>query len=228
MRTSLRHNPDSGVLHVTFDHPGEQLVAEAGAMIAQDSLVELTTSVRGGLASALVQSVFGGGGLLQNTFTASAPGQSLLLAPPFEGSIASFELTGGTELCLQSGAYLASTVDVELDASWKGPKGWISSASMPLRVRGHGTVWFCAYGALHTIDLGAGSPGYVCDGSHLVGYTLGVECRTKRLDGVRGLSFGSQGLVCYLSGEGKAWLQTRNPAALAQLLHPHRPLGRPR
>jgi len=40
------------------------------------------------------------------------------------------------------------------------------------------------------------------------------------------LFFSGEGLVCRFQGQGRLWMQTRNPGALASFLHPFRPVQR--
>lgn len=225
MKTEIRHNPDFGVLRVVFDQPGEQLLTESGAMVARDSALDMKTNMQGGVGGALKRKLLGGESLFMNTFTATAPGQSLFVAPAAEGMIEEHVLRPGMELFLQSGAYLASTPGVSLDTKWQGAKGFFSGGLFLLRAYGEGTVWFASYGGLHAIDVGAQYYGYVCDNSHMVAFSQGLTYNVKKLGGLKSLFFSGEGLVCEFSGQGRLWLQTRNPGALAAFLHPFRSVG---
>ena len=225
MQSEIRHNPDFGALRIQFDRAGEQIVTEAGAMVARDSAVDMQTNMQGGLGGALKRRLLGGESLFQNTFTATAPGQSLWLAPAAEGTVETLHLQAGMEVFLQSGAYMASTPGVTLDTRWQGAKGFFAGGMFLLRAYGEGQVWFSSYGALHTVDLGPSCPGYVCDNSHMIAFTSGLSYQVKKLGGLKSLFFSGEGLVCEFSGVGRLWLQTRNPASLAQFLHPFRAVG---
>ncbi len=225
MRSEIRHNPDFGVIRVQFDLPGEQVVTEAGAMVARDTAVTMTTNMQGGFGSALKRKLLGGESLFQNTFTATQPGQTLYVAPAAEGTVERIVLQPGMELFLQSGAYLASTPGVQLDTQWQGAKGFFSGGLFLLRAHGQGELWFASYGGLHTVDIGTQYPGYVCDNSHMVAFTQGLRYNVRKLGGIKSLFFSGEGLVCDFSGQGRLWMQTRNPASLAAFLHPFRPVG---
>ena len=128
--------------------------------------------MRGGLGSALKRKLLGGESLFQNTFTASAPGETLWIAPAPEGAIEQFDLQPGVELFLQSGAYLASTAGVQLDTKWQGARGFFSGEGLfLLRAHGQGTLWFSSYGGIHYVDIGQQYQGYVCDTTHMVAFT---------------------------------------------------------
>lgn len=222
MRSEVRHNPDFGVVRVVFDQPGEEIVTESGAMVARDSAVQMKTNMQGGFGSALKRKLLGGESLFQNTFTATAPNQSLWFAPAAEGTVQEFTLQPGMELFLQSGAYLGSTSGVILDSKWQGAKGFFSGGLFLLRAYGQGQIWFSAYGGLHPVDIGRDYYGYVCDNSHMVAFTHGLQYNVKKLGGLKSLFFSGEGLVCEFNGQGRLWLQTRNPASLAAFLHPFR------
>ena len=146
--------PTSASVQVVFDQPGEQLITESGAMVARDSGVEMKTSLQGGIGGALKRKLLGGESLFQNTFTATAPGQTLWFAPAPEGAIECITIQPGMELFLQSGAYLASTPGVTLDTKWQGAKGFFSGGLFLLRAYGQGYLWFNCYGGLHAVDIG--------------------------------------------------------------------------
>ncbi len=81
MQSEVLHNPDFGVLRVTFEQPGEEISTEAGAMVGRDSLVQMRTNMQGGFGSAFKRKLLGGESLFQNTFTATQPGQTVWIAP---------------------------------------------------------------------------------------------------------------------------------------------------
>ncbi|MGK4000683.1 TIGR00266 family protein [Sorangium sp. So ce1024] len=225
MRDEIRDNPEFGVLHVTFEHAGEQIIAESGAMVARDEAIDMKTSLQGGLASALKRRLTAGESLFQNTFTATAPMQSLRLAPAPEGSIERIILRSGMEVFLQSGAYLASTPGITLDTKWQGAKGFFAGGLSLLRAYGEGLIWFSSYGGIHAIDVGREHEGYICDNTHLLAFTEGLRYQVRKLAGLKGLFLSGEGLVCEFHGHGRLWLQTRNPGALSAFLHPFRPVG---
>jgi uncharacterized protein (AIM24 family) len=105
MQYQLVDKPDFAVIQVRFDQPGEQLIAESGAMVARDAGIEMKSSIQGGLGGALKRKMLGGESLFQNTFTATQAGQSIWLAPAPEGDIVNLDMNGQHELMLNSGAY---------------------------------------------------------------------------------------------------------------------------
>ena len=224
MRHQILHNPDFGVIQIHFDQPGEQVISESGAMVARDTAIEMKTNLQGGLGGALKRKLLGGESLFQNTFTCTAPGQTLWIAPAPEGAIECITLQPGQEMFLQSGAYLASTPGITLDTKWQGAKGFFSGGLFLLRAHGQGFLWFSAYGGLHTVDIGQSYSGYICDNTHMVAFTQGLQYNVTKLGGLKSLFLSGEGLVCQFQGQGRLWMQTRNPGSLAAFLHPFRPV----
>ncbi len=222
MQHQLIDTPDFGMLQVTFDQPGEKIVSEAGAMVAMDTAIKMETSMRGGLMAAAKRKLLGGESLFQNTFTASAPGQRLFLAPGPEGDLRAMNLAPGQNFFLQSGAYVAHVGDqLVLDTKFGGVKGFFGGVGLfMIKVTGPGTVYYSAYGALHEIDVPP--EGYTVDNAHLVGFTEGLNYNVRKFGGFKGLFFSGEGLVCDFQGQGRIYLQTRNAGSLAAFLHPYR------
>ena len=122
---------------------------------------------------------------------------------------------------LSSGAFLASAPTVQLDTKWGGAKGFFSGTGMFLLVaQGTGPLFFCAYGGIHAVDVGPA--GYICDTSHIVGFTGGLQYTVNKVGGMKSLFFSGEGLVCTFHGQGRLWISTRNPSGLVSFVHPFR------
>jgi uncharacterized protein (TIGR00266 family) len=224
MRHEIVDAPDFGLLKITFDAPGERVVAESGAMVAMGAEVDVQTSMRGGLLAAAKRKVLGGESIFQNTFTAKAGGQSLFLAAPAEGDLKEMDLAPGQSFFLQSGAYVAHVGDqLVLDTKWGGVKSFFSGVGFfMLRLSGPGKLFFACYGALHAVNVGP--QGYTADTGHIVAFTDGLDYSVRPFGGMKGLFFSGEGLVCDFRGSGTVYLQTRNPSSLAGFLQPYRPV----
>jgi len=222
MQFDIRQRPDFSIARVQFDQPGEQMVVEASAMVARDKGVEMKTQMQGGLMGAMKRKMLGGESVFQNTFTATAPGQSLWLAPGPDGDMEQVILDGQTPLMMASGAYVASVPSVTLDTKWGGAKGFFSGTGMfLLKTEGSGPVFFGAYGGLHAVDVGP--QGYICDTGHIVAFTGGLQYDVTSVGGLGGLFASGEGLVARFSGQGRLWIATRQAKTLARFLHPFRP-----
>jgi len=222
MDYEIRQRPNFSVTRVTFDEPGEEMIVEASAMVAMDDGVEMETNMQGGLMQSAKRSMLGGESLFQNTFTAQSAGETLWIAPPAEGDIVSFDMDGSHPIYLSSGNFIASGPNVEVDSEFKGAKGFFSGTSMfMLRATGIGPLLLGSYGAVHPVDVG--QEGYIVDNNHIVGFTGGLDYDIRKVGGLLSFAAGGEGIVCEFHGEGRVWLSTRSPDALASFLNPYRP-----
>lgn len=225
MNYEILDSPDFALLQITMD-AGERVVAESGAMVAQDGQISVETSMRGGLLGAAKRKLLGGESLFQNTFTANAGSQRLYLAAASEGDLRAQELAPGEEFFLTSGAYVAHLGDeLEIDTKFGGVKGFFSGVGLfMLRIVGPGTVFYGSYGALHPVEVGA--EGYTVDTGHIVGFTHGLSYKVRAFNGFKGLFFSGEGLIAEFDGQGTVFAQTRNASSLVSFIHPFRPVKR--
>ena len=227
MQYEILDAPDFGFVRVSFDGPGETLTTESAAMVARDTHVSMTTNMPGGLLGAAKRKLLGGESLFQNTFTASGPGQRLLIAPAPEGDVRVHGLRRGEGLFLSSGNWLANGGGVTLDTKWGGARGFFSGTGLfLLRCDGEGPVFFSSAGAIHEVEVGPA--GYICDTSHVVGFTGALQYSVRKVGGLKSLFFSGEGLVCEFRGQGRLWIATRSADRLAAFLHPFRPVQRQR
>jgi uncharacterized protein (TIGR00266 family) len=225
MQFEILDSPDFALLQLSLD-AGDEVVAEAGAMVAQDSQITVQTNMRGGFLGAAKRKLLGGESLFQNTFQSQAAGQRLYLAAPSEGDMLSRELGPGEEFFLTSGAYVAHVgKDLQIDTKFGGVKGFFSGVGLfMLRIVGPGRLFYGSYGALHSVEVGA--EGYIVDTGHIVGFTSGLSYKIRAFNGFKGLFFSGEGIVAEFQGEGTVFTQTRNAAGLAAFLHPFRAVER--
>lgn len=221
MRHEILGSPDFTTARVTFDQAGESVVAESGAMLSRSGGVQMKTAMRGGLIAAAKRKVMGGESLFQNTFTATAAGQELMLAPAPEGDLQSRVLQANEPFFLQSGAYVAHMGDdLKIDTAWGGARGFFSGVGFfLLKIVGPGTVLYGSYGAIHAVEVDGS---YICDTDHIVGFSAGLDYKIEKFGGFKSLFLSGEGLVCHFHGRGTLLLQTRNPTTLAHFLEPYR------
>lgn len=203
---------------------GEAISAEAGAMVSMSDGIALQTTAKGGVFSALKRSVLGGESFFLNTFTADEGGE-VTLAPTLPGDVLTIGLRGET-LYAQSGSYIASSLEIQIDTKWGGARTFFSREGLfLLKISGTGNVFLSSYGAIHEIELSAGQK-YVVDTGHMVAWTEGVAYNVKRVGGLKSTLFSGEGLVCELTGPGKIMIQSRSADAFLAWLIPQIPKDR--
>ena len=220
MDYEVLHKPSYALARVTMN-PGEQLQAETGAMVSMSDTIKIETSARGGLFGGLRRSVLGGESFFVNTFTAEQPGE-VTIAPSLPGDIEAIELSNET-LLVQSGSFLAATMNIEVDSQWGGARSFFSREGLfLLRCSGRGLLFISSYGAIHRIDLGQGER-YTVDTGHMVAFDESVRYDVGRSGGWKTTLLGGEGLVCKLEGPGRFFMQTRSEDAFVSWLAPKLP-----
>ncbi|MCH9719663.1 MAG: TIGR00266 family protein [Actinomycetia bacterium] len=220
MHSEIKFSPSFASAEVTLS-PGEACKAEAGAMLGMAG-VEIETSTQGGLMKGLKRSVLGGESFFMNTFTAGNAGGTVTFAPTLPGDIVSWQLTGQT-VYLQSGAYLASAMGIEVDTKFGGGKTFFSSEGLfILKCSGHGELLVSSYGAIDAKQLAAGES-YTVDTGHMVGWSEGVQYNVRKVGNWKSTFLSGEGLVVDLTGPGMIYTQTRSQDAFLDWLLPKIP-----
>lgn len=221
MQVNIDYRPSYATAKVALD-PGEEIVVEAGAMVAMSSDLEIETKARGGFLKSLSRATLGGESFFLNTYSAPASGGMIYLAPALPGDMKLLELSGET-IMVQSGSYIASTPSLDVDTKWSGAKTFFASEGLiMLKVHGVGSLLVASYGAIEEIVLGPGER-FTVDTGHLVTFTEGMGFNVRKIAGWKSTLFGGEGLVVDLTGPGTATLQTRSEDAFLSWLLPKLP-----
>lgn len=220
MKHETMYRPAYSLLKINLSG-GETVQAEAGAMVSMSGGIEIETKMKGGLFGALKRSMLGGESFFLNTFRAQQEGE-ILFAPSLPGDIAIIEMQNQT-FYAQSGAYIASSPELEIDTKWGGAKTFFSREGLfLLKIVGSGTLYLSSYGAIHEIELRDGET-YRVDTGHMVAFAQGVDYRVTKVGGLKSTLFSGEGLVCELTGPGKIFIQSRSADAFLSWLIPQLP-----
>ena len=218
MNIELLHQPDSAIARVLLD-AGEELVAQAGAMIAMSGYINTSTTLRqgkgGGILGGLKRMV-AGESLFLSVFRSPTTGGEVFLSPKLMGDMLLYEMTGN-ELVVQASSYLASASDVDIDLGFQGFKSFFSGESIFwLTITGYGPVLLNSFGGIYEIPVNGE---YIVDTGHIVAFenTLSFKI-TKANPSWWGAFFGGEGLVCRFQGQGKVYCQTHNTGAFGGLI----------
>jgi len=203
---------------------GESLNAESGAMVSMSEGIQMDTHIRGGLFSGLKRTVLGGESFFINTFKANQPGE-VTVAPALPGDLAYHAMDGET-LFVQSGSYIASSTEIQVDTKWGGARSFFSREGLfLLKATGRGHLFMSSYGAIHELTLAAGQK-YTVDTGHMVAFQEGVQYNVRRSGSWKTTIFGGEGLVVELTGPGKIYMQTRSPESFLSWIVPKLPFKR--
>ncbi len=217
MKLDILNQPDSAIAKIDLA-PHEELVAEAGSMVAMSTGIETSTTLRqgkgGGVFGGLKRMVAGESLFLSVFRTGAIPGE-VFLAPKLLGDILPYQLSGTQSLVVQATGYLASTPQVDIDLGFQGFRSLFSGESIFwLNISGRGLLLLSAFGGIYEIDVDGE---YVVDTGHIVAFEQSLSFSIGKANASWwGAILGGEGLVCRFQGKGKVYCQTHNPGAFGQ------------
>lgn len=213
---SILGAPDYAFLEVKV--PANQTIkVEASAMATMDTNLEMKTKFKGGLSRFL-----SGESIFINEFTAKGAAGTIGIAPASPGDLRHLHLSGSDTVYLQSSAFLASGMGVNVESKWQGfTKGFFSGEGLFLiRCTGQGDLFFNSYGAILPITV---TDNYVVDTGNIVAFTGGLDYEIKSIGGMKSLFLSGEGLVAKFRGQGTVWIQTKKLRPLVYWANPFRP-----
>lgn len=203
MKYRILSKPSYSLLELQLEN--EEVIAETGAMVYMKN-VELKTEMKGGLLGGLKRTLLGGESFFINRFYSK--GEGLLgLAPPYSGDVVHIPISG--RIYAQSGAFLASNPEIEIDTKWGGAKTFFSGEGLfLLKLEGNGDVFLSSFGGVEKIELKNES--LIVDTGHIVAFDDNLEFKVKKVGGLKSTILSGEGLVAEFTGEGDVWIQTRS------------------
>ncbi len=223
MDIELLHQPDSAISRVTLE-AGEELVAEAGSMIAMSGFISANTTLRQGKGGGILggmKRMVAGESLFLSVFRSPRDGGEIFIAPKLIGDIMLYQMTG-QELVVQATSYLASASDVDIDLGFQGLKSLFSGESIFwLSLTGNGELLLTSFGGIYEVPVNGE---YIVDTGHIVAFEKSLTFNIGKANPSWWGSFlGGEGLVCRFQGQGKLYCQTHNSGAFGQLVGSHLP-----
>jgi uncharacterized protein (TIGR00266 family) len=204
--------------------PGESAIAEAGAMMYKDPVIQME-SVFGDGSQAMTSGTFmdklvgagkrllTGESLFITVFSNAGSGKArVAFGAPYPGNIIPMPLSslGGRLIC-QKDSFLCAARGVSIGIAFQrkiltglfGGEGFIME-----KLEGDGMVFVHAGGTLVERELAAGEVLHVDTGC-VVGYQDSVDFDIQQAGGVKTILFGGEGaFFAVLRGPGKVWLQS--------------------
>lgn len=217
------YGEDMQFVEVELD-PGESVVAEAGAMMYKDSVVQMETvfgdGSHSGQGGGFMDKLLGAGkriitgeSLFTTVFSNAGSGKAkAAFAAPYPGTIVPMSLGnfGGRVIC-QKDSFLCAARGVSIGLFFQrkiltalfGGEGFIMQ-----KLEGDGLVFVHSGGTVVERELAAGERIDVDTGC-VVAFTDGVGFDLKSVGGVKSMIFGGEGVfLATLTGPGKVWLQS--------------------
>ena len=209
MQIDVKYRPAHSLATVQLA-PNEAVIAESGAMVGMSPSVQMQTQ-SGGLMSGLKR-MFGGESFFRNTFTAGSEGGEVLLAHALCGDMAVLAMTPGG-FFVQSSSFIASTPNVQIETKVGGFRSFFAGEGvfiLQASCQGPGQLLVGAFGGIQELPCDGSM---VIDTGHLVAWDTSLSYNvTKSGSGWVASFLSGEGLVCHFTGQGRIWIQTRNPA----------------
>ncbi len=203
---------------------GETMKTERGSMVWMDPCMKMETGSEGGIGGFFARTFSGEGGF-QNTYTAEDDG-IIAFGSSFPGQILPINIQPGQAFIAQKMAFLASEAGVQMDIHFNqklgggffGGEGFIMQ-----RLSGQGIAFLECDGSLIKYELAPGQS-MIVDTGNVLGFTEGVDLDIQKVQGVKNVLFGGEGLFnTKLTGPGTIYLQTMPLASIADVIAAHLP-----
>jgi uncharacterized protein (TIGR00266 family) len=221
MEVEILYRPSysMGVLKLTS---GEEVRVEGGSLLGMSTGVVIDTLAAGGVIKSLARSLLGGESFFMNQFRAPAGGGEVFVAPALPGDLVALDLAN-EKLMVQSGSFVASEMNFNIDTKWGGAKTFFASEGLILlHISGNGKLLLSSYGAMHELTLESGKS-FTIDTGHLVAFSDGMGFKVRPIGAIKSTLFSGEGLVVDLLGPGRVILQTRSSDAFLSWLIPKLP-----
>jgi len=200
---------------------GDEVRAEAGAMMFMTDAIEMDAKLEGGILGGLKRKFLAGESFFITRFRAVGQGGRVAFSGPYPGKIIPIDLKGQQLLC-QKDSFLCAVGPIDLSiaftkrigAGFFGGEGFILQ-----RMEGTGKLFIHSGGTVVAMELAPGERLKVDTGC-LVALDPTVEYDIVRVGGITTSLFGGEGLFfAALTGPGRVWLQTLPFSRLADRIH---------
>jgi uncharacterized protein (TIGR00266 family) len=200
---------------------GDEVRAEAGAMMFMTDGIEMDARMEGGLLGGLKRKLLAGESFFITHFRAVGQAGKVAFAGPYPGKIIALDMTNQQVLC-QKDSFLCAVGDLDisialtrrLGAGFFGGEGFILE-----KLEGSGRLFIHSGGTIVPFTLAAGERLKVDTGC-LVALDSSVDYDIVRVGGIKTSLFGGEGLFfAALTGPGRVWLQTLPFSRLADRIH---------
>lgn len=203
-------------------NPGEEVKAEAGAMIFLNDGVTIDTQMTGGLLKGLGR-MFAGSTLFFTHFRSQVAGGAVAFAAHYPGHVRELNLNGSGWVCSKE-SFLFCTKDVDIQVAFtkKIGAGFFGGTGFILqRVSGFGDAFIHGGGNFVEYDLAPGQRLRVEAGC-VVAFQDSVQYDVEFIGGITNALFGGEGLfLVTLTGPGHIILSTMPFSRMAGAIMAH-------
>ena len=224
LRYEINGKPAFSTVKIYLENPGQQVVAEGGAMIYMDGQIQVSTKSSGGILSGFKRTL-SGESMFLNFFELppGAPTGSVTFAHATPGDIVHMHLAQGEQWLLNDGAFLCGTPSIKVGSKFSGFKGLFGSNELffvEITTEAESDLWFGGYGLVERHEIPQGAQFFV-DHGIMMAFNAGMQYSVGFFSGKKSSIFGGQGLLLKFQGPGVVYTQSRTIAELARVLEPH-------
>ena len=225
LKYEIRGSPSFASVEIFLDKPGQQVVAEGGAMIYMDGHIEMTTKSSGGIRKG-IKRMFGGESMFQNYFTLpdGANSGKVSFSHGAPGDIIHLHMKQGEQWVLSRDAYICGTTSIAVSTKASGKQlfGGEGLFQTTVTAEADGDVWFGGYGMVERHEIEAGKE-FVVDTGVMMAYTADMQHKISKVGGRKSFVLGGEGFVIRYTGPGVVYTQNREIGLLASLIKPFLP-----
>jgi len=212
MQFAIKEQPSYAMVEVTLDN-GEQIQTKPGVMMTRSDGVSVQSDVGGeaGAVGTVKRALSDERTLVDNTYVANENGEEVTLVPEHPGDVRAINASEMSELRVQSGSLMAWEPLVERSTELNNFSNMFSSGELTvLGLSGRGVAFLSSFGSLLEREVSQGEP-LIVDEDHLVAWTPSLALNRQKDGSVKSTLLGGEGYVTELRGNGRVWLQTRDP-----------------
>ncbi|MCS7144162.1 MAG: TIGR00266 family protein [Archaeoglobaceae archaeon] len=205
MKHRILSRPSYSLLELELEN-NEEVLAESGAMVYMRN-VEISPEMKGGVFGGLKRSFLGGESFLVNRFISRGKGL-LGLSPSYNGDITHIPLSG--RIYAQSGAFLASSPEINIDIKWGGARTFFAGEGLfLLKLEGNGDLFLSSFGGIEEIKVDGSLS---VDTGHIVAFEETLDFKIRKAGSLKATILSGEGIIAEFNGKGRVWIQTRSIA----------------
>ncbi len=198
---------------------GDKIFCESNSMISLDDGLELTAKVNGGILGSVAKKIFNNKTFFTQFIEATRKNGEVLISPQLPSEIQVLNITESTPICLNDGAFLAASSNIELNMRTQKIKVALFGGRGGLfitEVTGEGILAITGFGSIIEKKITSDSP-LIVDNNFVVGWsknlTQEITIKTTHKNIFQNLfnSIKSGEIITNkFSGEGTVYLCSKN------------------
>ncbi|MBY9005277.1 MAG: TIGR00266 family protein [Candidatus Lokiarchaeota archaeon] len=228
LKYEIKGSPSFAHVAITLDKPGQDIIAEGGAMIYMDGHIQMTTKSSGGIMKGLKRTL-SGESMFQNYFSLPEGSNqgTVVFSHGVPGDIIHLHLKQGEKWVLSRDGYICSTMGIAISTKASGKQffGGEGLFQTTVTAEKEGDIWLGGYGMVEKHEIKQDQE-FLVDTSIMMAYSANIQHKVSKVGGKKSFILGGEGFVIRYTGPGIVYTQNRDIRALASLIWPFLPKSR--